>query len=206
MTDPYQKDLDSAVKDRNDAQANAARERMQAEEKHLKAAENADKTFVKDVDKAEAKAMNRDPITGSPGSHPVGTGIGTAGGAAAGIAIGSFAGPLGTAIGGVVGAIIGAAAGHSAGEAVNPTGEETYWRDAYVREPYFNANHGYDDYAPAYKAGYMYRSEYGDRTWEQAEPELQSHWESNRAASRLQWAEARDATRAAWDRADKNSR
>ncbi len=206
MTDQYQKDLDNAVKDRNEAQAVAARERLKAEEKHIKVAEDADKKFAKDIDSAEAKAMNRDPITGSPGSHPIGTGIGTTGGAVAGAAIGSFAGPLGTAIGGVVGAIVGAAAGHSAGEAVNPTAEETYWRDAYVREPYFNANHGFDDYAPAYKAGYAYRNEYGDRTWEQAEPELQANWERNRAASRLQWDEARAATRAAWDRADKNNR
>src|SRR5438105_822724 len=37
---------------------------------------------------------NRDPITGEPGAHPVGTGVGTAaGGAAAGAAGGAAAGP-----------------------------------------------------------------------------------------------------------------
>jgi hypothetical protein len=38
---------------------------------------------------------NRDPITGAPGSHPIGTGVGAlAGGVAAGAAIGTMAGPV----------------------------------------------------------------------------------------------------------------
>ena len=53
---------------------------------------------------ADDKDLNRDPITGAPGSHPVGTGLGAAGGGAAGAAIG-------TAVGGPVGAVVGAAAG-----------------------------------------------------------------------------------------------
>ena len=40
---------------------------------------------------------NRDPISGAPGAHPVGTGVGAiAGGAAAGAAVGTVAGPVGT--------------------------------------------------------------------------------------------------------------
>jgi hypothetical protein len=207
MTDHYQKDLDNAAKDRDLAQAELARERMKADEKFRTEEIKADKQFVKEVETAEDKAMNRDPITGSPGSHPVGTGVGTAGGMVAGAAVGTVAaGPLGTAVGGLVGALVGAAAGHSAGEAINPTVEETYWRDAYVREPYFNASHSFDDYAPAYRAGYMYRNDYRERSWEQAEPELQSSWEDQRSASRLRWEEAREAARAAWYRADQISR
>jgi hypothetical protein len=72
MTDQHQKDLDNAVSDRNEVQAEAARERMKSEEKSAKAEDKATQTFAKDIDKAEAKAMNRDPITGSPGSHPIG--------------------------------------------------------------------------------------------------------------------------------------
>ncbi|MGV3774739.1 MAG: DUF2382 domain-containing protein [Verrucomicrobiales bacterium] len=73
---------------------------------------------------------NRDPITGEPGSHPVGTGVGAAvggaGGAAAGAAAGAAlgtagAGPVGTAVGAVAGAIAGAAAGHGTAEGLNPT-------------------------------------------------------------------------------------
>ncbi len=43
----------------------------------------------------KAQDENRDPITGTPGSHPVATGVGTAiGGAAAGMAAGAAAWPV----------------------------------------------------------------------------------------------------------------
>jgi uncharacterized protein (TIGR02271 family) len=75
-------------------------------------------------------AANRDPITGSPGSHPVGTGVGAAAGGVAGAAAGAGvgaaagtagAGPIGTAVGAVAGALIGGVAGHGAAEGLNPT-------------------------------------------------------------------------------------
>jgi phage tail tape-measure protein len=65
--------------------------------------------------------MNPDPLTGTPGAHPVGTGLGAVGGAAAGASIGAAAGPVGAAVGTVVGAVAGALAGRGAAEAVNPT-------------------------------------------------------------------------------------
>lgn len=64
---------------------------------------------------------NRDPITGEPRSHPVGTGAGALGGGAAGAAAGSMAGPVGTGVGAAVGAIAGGLAGKTAGEHFNPT-------------------------------------------------------------------------------------
>lgn len=54
---------------------------------------------------------NRDPITGAPGAHPMGTGVGAIGGAVAGAAAGSIAGPIGTVVGLVGGAIIDGLAG-----------------------------------------------------------------------------------------------
>jgi hypothetical protein len=149
--------------------------------------------------------MNRDPITASPGSHPIGTAVGTTGGAVAGAAIGSIVGPAGTAVGSVVGAIVGAAAGHVVGEAVNPTAEETHWRDAYSSEPYFNPDLVFADYAPAFRAGYMYRDAYPDRPWDIAESELKSIWDNNRGTSRLSWDEAREAVLAAWRHAEPRS-
>jgi phage tail tape-measure protein len=65
--------------------------------------------------------MNPDPLTGTPGAHPVGTGLGAVSGAAAGASIGAAAGPVGAAVGTVVGAVAGALAGKGAAEAVNPT-------------------------------------------------------------------------------------
>src|SRR3954467_11424837 len=59
-----------------------------------------DKTFKK-VNKDDRDPANRDPITGAPGSHPVGTGVGAAAGGAAGAAGGMAAGAAaGTAGGG----------------------------------------------------------------------------------------------------------
>ena len=150
---------------------------------------------------AEDRDLNRDPITDEPGAHPVGTGIGATGGAVAGAAAGSIGGPIGAAIGGVVGAVVGGLAGKAAGEAVNPTAEETYWRDNYSREPYFEKGRTFDDYAPAYRLGLTGRTRYqGD--WNSAEPELASEWEAARAGSSLDWKQAQPASRAAWDRID----
>lgn len=65
---------------------------------------------------------NRDPLTGEPRSHPIGTGVGAAaGGAAAGAAAGTVAGPIGTGIGAAVGAVAGGLAGKAAAEKFNPT-------------------------------------------------------------------------------------
>ena len=47
------------------------------------------------VDNINNSDLNRDPITGEPGSHPIGTAVGGMGGAAAGAAIGAIGGPLG---------------------------------------------------------------------------------------------------------------
>ena len=161
---------------------------------------------AKDLEHAEAKARNRDPMTGAPGSHAVGTGVGTAVGAAAGIAAGSMAGPGGAAVGGVVGAVAGAAAGHGVGEAVNPTIEEDYWRSAYGMEPYYNSKYSYDDYAPAYRAGFMGYDAYPDLTWDEAESRIASDWHALRGNSRLEWKQARKASRAAWERLEIASR
>ena len=53
------------------------------------------------------QGTNRDPISGAPGSHPVGVGVGGAGGALAGAAVGSLLGPIGTLLGGAVGTVAG---------------------------------------------------------------------------------------------------
>ena len=71
---------------------------------------------------ASSGSANRDPLTGEPGAHPVGTAVGAAaGGIAAGAAAGSVAGPVGTVVGAVVGAVAGGAAGKGVAETVDPT-------------------------------------------------------------------------------------
>ncbi|CAN5487748.1 hypothetical protein BH09PSE5_BH09PSE5_37720 [soil metagenome] len=83
-------------------------------------------TTIDDTDEfaqaPDVDAENRDPISGEPGAHPVGTGLGAAaGGMAAGAAVGTMAGPVGTAIGAAVGAIVGGLAGKGVAEKVDPT-------------------------------------------------------------------------------------
>lgn len=215
MKDQHEKQIDRANEIRDDAAKQAGKQIDKADKNFVKADKNSVEDETKAIkeqekgydkaahvlgEKAEAEAKNRDPMTDAPGSHPVGTGVGTLGGAVAGAAAGSLAGPVGTAVGGLVGAIVGAAAGHSAGEAINPTVEEAYWRSAYGKEPYFNEKYTFDDYAPAYRAGFMGHDEYRDLSWDKAEPRLASNWEKAKGSSRLQWNQARDASYAAWQR------
>src|SRR5438105_519550 len=94
---------------------------------------------------------NPDPITGAPGSHPVGAGVGAAGGAAAGAAAGSAAGPVGTLVGAVVGGFIGGQAGKEVAENIDPTAEDAYWREHYKTRPYVSSGIAYTEYAPAYR-------------------------------------------------------
>lgn len=147
--------------------------------------------------------LNPDPITGAPGAHPVGTGIGAAGGAVTGAAAGSLGGPIGTAVGAVVGAVVGGLAGKGAAEAVNPTAEDAYWRDAHGTQPYYSDAYNYEDYAPAYRHGYQSVIDGRGTTWDDARGHLQTRWESDRETSRLSWMEAEPAAKAAWERADR---
>src|SRR5687767_1212030 len=98
---------------------------------------------------------NPDPLTGAPGSHPVGTGIGAAGLGATGAAIGATAGPVGVAVGAAVGAVAGGLAGKATAEALDPTAEDAYWRENYQTRPYRDPNLDYDSYRPAYEYGWQ---------------------------------------------------
>ena len=167
-----------------------------------------DRERIKNAPDDVKKDLNADPITGEPGSHPVGTGVGATGGAVAGAAIGSVGGPVGTLVGGAVGAVVGAAAGHAAGEAMDPTVEEAYWRENSINQPYYTSTKNtypdldYDrDYRDAYRVGYENRSAYGPEVgFEEVEPDLRTKWEETKAESRLNWDEARHASRDAWER------
>ena len=89
---------------------------------------------------------NRDPITGAPGSHPIGTGVGAAtGGAAAGAIAGAFGGPVGAVVGAAVGAVIGGLAGKGVAEMIDPTGEEAYWRESFADRPYVEPGSTFED-------------------------------------------------------------
>ena len=144
---------------------------------------------------------NRDPITGEPGAHPVGTGVGAAAGGATGAAIGAVGGPVGAAVGLVAGGVIGGLAGKAGGESVNPTVEDAYWRETHTTQPFAHGQ-SYDYYAGAYRTGYEGYGKYGcaGKTFEECEAELQADYARNKGSSELTWEEARPASQAAWKR------
>lgn len=146
-----------------------------------------------------SRDTNPDPITGEPGSHPVGTGVGAAGAGAAGAAIGSMAGPVGTVVGAVVGAVAGGFAGKAAAEAIDPTAEDAYWSQNHASRPYSQGS-DYATYQPAYRYGWEARSRYPEDTFEAKEPELQSGWDTARGQTKLEWNKAKLAARDAWNR------
>lgn len=151
--------------------------------------------------------MNRDPISGAPGSHPVGVGLGGAGGALAGAVVGSVFGPIGTLIGGSIGTVAGAAAGKGAAERVDPTGEAEYWKSEYTTRPYYDRAYSYDDYAPAYRYGDELRATAGSTGWNASmEARAREGWDKVKAESRLGWEHAKDAVRDAFDRSDRTYR
>ena len=157
------------------------------------------------IEKSTRPESNPDPITGAPGAHPVGVGLGAAvGGVAAGAAAGTLAaGPVGTLVGAAVGAVVGGLGGKAAAEGVNPTVEDTYWRENFEQEPYYQSGSSFDDYAPAYRLGYEAPNHYGNKPFDDVESDLERDYNSQRGASRLEWDQARPATRAAWERVNR---
>ncbi len=145
---------------------------------------------------------NEDPITGEPGSHPVGVGVGTAGGAATGAAVGAAGGPVGAVVGAVVGGVAGAYAGKGVAEKIDPTEEAAYWRDNHSEQDWAKgSDHTYDDYEPAYRYGYTSAAEKGTK-WDDDDSKLENEWEEFKGESRLKWHQAKQATRAGWHRVE----
>jgi hypothetical protein len=160
-------------------------------------------TSTLEAERADLHDANRDPLTGEPGSHPVGTGVGAATGAATGAAIGGVVGgPPGALLGAALGGIAGGLAGHGVAEAVNPTEEDTFWSNAYANRPYAQGR-TYQDLQPAYRYGWETRGQHANRNWNEAENDLERGWENFKGESRLKWNEAKAATRDAWDRLDR---
>lgn len=145
---------------------------------------------------------NPDPITGAPGSHPVSTGVGAAAAGAAGAALGSIVPGVGTAIGGAVGAVVGAVsgglAGKAAGEAIDPTGDDEYWRKRHETSDVVQKGTEFDHYKPAYQYGSSLARHPGSMT-EYDDTTVAAGWEQNRGETNLSYEEARPAIRDAYE-------
>ncbi len=146
---------------------------------------------------------NPDPITGEPGSHPLGTGIGAASGAATGAAIGAIGGPVGSLVGGAIGAVTGGYVGKGIEEHYDPTVEDAYWKENHGSQSYAQTTgRPYEDYQSAYTTGHQGASEYGARgsKFEDVESDLKTNYEQTKNSAAVGWEHAKDATRAAYDR------
>ena len=145
---------------------------------------------------------NRDPITGEPGSHPVGTGVGAAAAGAATTAVaGAVAGPVGIVAGAVVGAVAGGLAGKSVAESLDPTNEEGYWQRHHANGLF--GNHGsYDRYSAAYRTGYEGFNRHGaEKSYADVEDDLKASYEKAKDQASVTWEKAKHATREAYERA-----
>lgn len=156
----------------------------------------------KQVSKRSGTDANLDPITGTPGAPPVGTGVGATGGAVAGAALGAVAGPVGAAVGLVAGAVAGGLAGKGVAEKMDPTVEDAYWKANFSRQKYVKPNSQYVNYQSAYRTGYLGRNQYPGKKFEEVEASLRSDYESSDANALLGWDKARHATRDAWNCGD----
>lgn len=162
-------------------------------------------TTTTPLNDSQTRDANPDPITGAPGSHPVGTGLGAAvTGAAAVVAGGALGGPIGAAVGAVVGAVAGGYAGKAIEEQIDPTTEDAFWRDNFRTRPYIDQGTAYDDYQPAYQYGWESRRQFQGRPFDEVETELEKGWTGRQNPSNLGWDKARQATRDAWDRIDRS--
>ena len=147
--------------------------------------------------------VNRDPMAGTPGAHPVGVGTGALGGGVAGAVVGAaVGGPIGATLGAFAGAVAGGMAGKGAAEAINPTAEHEFWRAEFIKRPYFAANTPYDQYGPAYQFGWESFAAHTAKTFKDAETQLARDWDSRRGTSKLTWNNVRGAARDAWKRVE----
>ncbi|WP_009962663.1 hypothetical protein [Verrucomicrobium spinosum] len=150
---------------------------------------------------------HEDPVTGEPGSHPLGAGLGATGGAVAGAIAGAIAGPVGSAVGAIVGGVTGGLMGKEVAEsldpqdgvqAIAPEGWEEWWRDAYISEPYLDPSLGFEEYLPAYRLGYETYAWQRGTLFEDIEITLENRWEETRGTSRLPWSVAKEAIKSSW--------
>lgn len=77
--------------------------------------------------------------------------------------------------------------------------DEVYWRQNFMRQPFYLDGLKFEDYAPAFRMGHSRHRD--DTLFEDVERRYGTDWEEFKGSSRLSWFEARHAVRAAWERA-----
>lgn len=174
----------------------------------------SDKDPEKTADLPPYGSRNPDPITDSPGSHPIETGIGGAiGGIASGAAMGMVGGPVGGIIGGIIGGTVaGGLAGKGIGELIDPTTEDNWLREYNETETAHGVKGGSstsstttrtaEEYRPAIRYGAESATKHAGKSYAEAETHLKSDWEKTHAKTTgLAWDDAHRAVGHAYNRA-----
>jgi hypothetical protein len=102
-------------------------------------------------------------------------------------------------VGAAVGGIAGGLAGKGISESVNPTEEDSFWRDHYSTRPYATGRK-YEELQPAYRYGWEARTRHEDRHWNDVEKDLERDWSTRHGSTGLAWTDAQHPVRDAWDR------
>src|SRR5262245_27313286 len=84
--------------------------------------------------------------------------------------------------------------------------QDAYWRQNYRASTYVDPQRDYEYYQPAYRFGWECNSQYGRRSFEEIDADLQAEWERRRSPESLPWPDARAAAREAWDRVARHQR
>jgi len=85
---------------------------------------------------------------------------------------------------------------------LDPAEEESYWRQHYREEPYYDPGRDYGHYATAYRTGFEGRKRYEGKTFEEVEEDLEIDYGRHCEIKSPRWDEVREASRAAWERVD----
>ena len=152
-----------------------------------------------ETDIRSRKAPAAEPRPGTAGA------VGGAGGALAGAGLGTI---VGGPIGAIVGAIAGAVGGWWAGQAAaDPAAsitfdDEAHYRALYDESPNRLADRSYEEVRPFYHLGHIasQHPEYGQRSFDDIEPDLQKGWTPDLRARYGEWSYVRPFAREAFAR------
>lgn len=152
----------------------------------------------KSVDLPPYGPRNPDPLTDTPGSHPIETGIGAVvGGAASGAALGAVGGPLGAVAGAVIGgAIAGGYAGKGIGELIDPTTEDN-WISEYFKDKKETSDDELTAQRRAFRYGLAARTRFPNQRFHAVEDHLRRGWEESDQS--MKWSRVFESVRAGFE-------
>ena len=85
--------------------------------------------------------------------------------------------------------------------------EEAHWRENHASQPFGHAG-SYEEFGPAYRAGFEGYSRHGvaGKNFDETETELRERYETENGSPKLSWTLVRPASHAAWHRAARKHR